>query len=58
VETAADAAFLKACGYDYAQGYLYSVALEPDALVTWIRRFNAGALKDQRRNSIGHLSLH
>jgi predicted signal transduction protein with EAL and GGDEF domain len=58
VETAAHAAFLKACGYDYGQGYLYSVALEPDALMTWIRRFNAGALKDQRRNSIGHLSLH
>jgi diguanylate cyclase (GGDEF)-like protein/PAS domain S-box-containing protein len=58
VETAADAAFLKACGYDYAQGYLYSVALEPTALRKWIRRYNSAASSDYRRNSTRQLSLH
>jgi diguanylate cyclase (GGDEF)-like protein/PAS domain S-box-containing protein len=50
VETVADAAFLKACGYDYGQGYLYSAALEPTALLKWILRYNAAASNDFRRN--------
>jgi EAL domain-containing protein (putative c-di-GMP-specific phosphodiesterase class I) len=58
VETAADAAFLKACGYDYGQGYLYSVALEPTALLKWIRRYNSAASSEYRRNSTRQLSLH
>jgi diguanylate cyclase (GGDEF)-like protein/PAS domain S-box-containing protein len=58
IETAADAAFLKACGYDYGQGYLYSVALEPTALVKWIRRYNSAASSEYSRNSTHQLSLH
>jgi diguanylate cyclase (GGDEF)-like protein/PAS domain S-box-containing protein len=58
VETAADAAFLKACGYDYAQGYLYSVALEADALLSWVRRYDTATLKQYERNSTRQLSLH
>jgi diguanylate cyclase (GGDEF)-like protein len=40
VETAADAAYLRQCGYDYAQGYLYSAALPPATLLSWAREFN------------------
>jgi diguanylate cyclase (GGDEF)-like protein/PAS domain S-box-containing protein len=58
VETEADAAFLKACGYDYGQGYLYSVALEPDALLRWIRRYDTSMLGEYRRNSARQLCLH
>ena len=41
VETSADAAVLRKCGYDYAQGYLYSAALRPDALQSWAKEFNS-----------------
>ncbi len=41
VETAADATFLKQCGYDYAQGYLYSAAMEPAKLGEWAVKFNS-----------------
>jgi len=58
VETEADAAFLKACGYDYGQGYLYSVALEPEALLKWIRRYDTAMVSEYRRNSARQLSLH
>jgi EAL domain-containing protein (putative c-di-GMP-specific phosphodiesterase class I) len=58
VETEAAAAFLKACGYDYGQGYLYSVALEPDALLRWIRRYDTSMLGEYRSNSARQLSLH
>lgn len=59
VETAADAAFLKACGYDYGQGYFYSVALDPDALLKWIRRYDADTVTGyRRRNAVRQLSLH
>jgi sensor c-di-GMP phosphodiesterase-like protein len=58
VETVVDAAFLKACGYDYGQGYLYSAALEPAALLKWIRRYNAAASSEHRRSSTRQLCLH
>ena len=41
VETAADATFLHQCGYDYAQGYLYSPAIPPQELLEWVRQFNS-----------------
>jgi EAL domain-containing protein (putative c-di-GMP-specific phosphodiesterase class I) len=40
VETAADAAALREFGYDFAQGYLYSAALEPGGLFDWVQAFN------------------
>jgi EAL domain-containing protein (putative c-di-GMP-specific phosphodiesterase class I) len=40
VETAEIAAILRDMGYDYAQGYWYSAALAPDALVEWVRDFH------------------
>lgn len=43
VETTADAAVLRKCGYDYAQGFLYSAALRPDALLAWAKEFNRHA---------------
>lgn len=46
VETPAIAALLRDMGYDYAQGYLYSPALKPDALAAWVRDFRAK--KDSR----------
>ncbi|MEX2123280.1 MAG: EAL domain-containing protein [Woeseia sp.] len=46
VESAADAAFLSSCGYDYAQGYLYSAALASSALLEWVRKFNTAALHE------------
>jgi diguanylate cyclase (GGDEF)-like protein/PAS domain S-box-containing protein len=58
VETEADAAFLKACGYDYGQGYLYSVALEAEALMKWILRYDAARMSEHRKNSARQLSLH
>jgi EAL domain-containing protein (putative c-di-GMP-specific phosphodiesterase class I) len=58
VETAVDAAFLKTCGYDYGQGYLYSAALEPDALLKWIRRYDTAMLTEDRRSPTRQLSVH
>lgn len=43
VETAADASRLREYGYDYAQGFLYSAALEPGAFFDWVRHFNGQA---------------
>jgi sensor c-di-GMP phosphodiesterase-like protein len=43
VETAADAALLREFGYDFAQGFLYSRALAPEALFDWVQAFNAQA---------------
>jgi diguanylate cyclase (GGDEF)-like protein len=40
VETEWAAAYLAQTGCDYAQGYLYSAALAPDACLAWIRSFN------------------
>ncbi|MEQ9562832.1 MAG: bifunctional diguanylate cyclase/phosphodiesterase, partial [Woeseiaceae bacterium] len=40
VESAAAASVLRECGYDYAQGYLYSAALPPAALHGWVEDFN------------------
>lgn len=40
VETQAIADMLAVMGYNYAQGYLYSPALSPDALYSWVTRFH------------------
>jgi sensor c-di-GMP phosphodiesterase-like protein len=58
VESAADAAFLRNCGYDYAQGYWYSTALTPAALLTWVKKFNTAALHEFRRTATRQLSIH
>ena len=57
IETVADAAFLRACGYDYGQGYLYSAALEPAALLKWIRRYDTAASNEYRRNPSRQLAM-
>jgi diguanylate cyclase (GGDEF)-like protein/PAS domain S-box-containing protein len=44
VETGWDAQFLKAAGYDYAQGFLYSRALTPDKFLSWVLEYNATAM--------------
>jgi diguanylate cyclase (GGDEF)-like protein/PAS domain S-box-containing protein len=44
VETEWDARFLKAAGYDFAQGFHFSRALAPDACMAWILDFNATAM--------------
>lgn len=44
VESEWDAAFLRAVGYDYAQGFNYARALQPDALLAWVVEHNATAL--------------
>jgi EAL domain-containing protein (putative c-di-GMP-specific phosphodiesterase class I) len=47
VETAGDASILREYGYDYAQGFLYSAALPPDALYNWVKDFNQHADSEQ-----------
>jgi EAL domain-containing protein (putative c-di-GMP-specific phosphodiesterase class I) len=44
VESGWDAQFLKAAGYDYAQGFLYSRALPADKFLTWVVEYNATAM--------------
>jgi len=44
VETDWDARFLKAAGFDYAQGYHYCRALPADKCLAWIVEFNATAM--------------
>jgi diguanylate cyclase (GGDEF)-like protein/PAS domain S-box-containing protein len=44
VETDWDAAFLKAAGYDFAQGFRYSRALPADQFMGWVVEFNATAM--------------
>jgi diguanylate cyclase (GGDEF)-like protein/PAS domain S-box-containing protein len=44
VETEWDAQFLKAAGYDFAQGFHFSRALPADACMAWIVEFNATAM--------------
>jgi diguanylate cyclase (GGDEF)-like protein/PAS domain S-box-containing protein len=44
VETDWDAAFLKAAGYDFAQGFRYSRALPADKFLAWVVEFNATAM--------------
>ena len=44
VETDWDADFLKAAGYDLAQGFRYSRALPSDEFMAWVVEFNATAL--------------
>jgi diguanylate cyclase (GGDEF)-like protein/PAS domain S-box-containing protein len=44
VETGWDARFLKAAGYDYAQGFLYSRALPADKFLAWAVEYNATAM--------------
>ena len=44
VETDWDAQFLKAAGYDFAQGFHYSRALPADKCMQWIVEFNATAM--------------
>jgi diguanylate cyclase (GGDEF)-like protein/PAS domain S-box-containing protein len=52
VESAADAAFLKACGYDYGQGYWYSAALSAPALLAWVMKFNTAVLHEFPRKAL------
>lgn len=51
VETASQARTLASAGCDYAQGYLYAPALEPDAFVTWVRANGALDLPKQRAST-------
>ena len=44
VENDWDAAFLKAAGYDFAQGFRYSRALPADRFMAWVVEYNATAL--------------
>jgi len=44
VETEWDARFLKAAGYDFAQGFHFSRALPADKCMAWILDFNATAM--------------
>jgi sensor c-di-GMP phosphodiesterase-like protein len=44
VETEWDANFLKAAGYDFAQGFRYSRALPAEKFMAWVVEFNATAL--------------
>jgi diguanylate cyclase (GGDEF)-like protein/PAS domain S-box-containing protein len=44
VESEWDAAFLRAVGYEYAQGFNYTRALQADALLAWVVEHNATAL--------------
>ncbi len=44
VETEWDAKFLKAAGYDYTQGFLYSRALPADKFLAWAVDYNATAM--------------
>jgi sensor c-di-GMP phosphodiesterase-like protein len=44
VETDWDAQFLKAAGYDFAQGFHFSRALPADKCMQWIVEFNATAM--------------
>jgi EAL domain-containing protein (putative c-di-GMP-specific phosphodiesterase class I) len=44
VESDWDAAFLKAAGYDYAQGFRYSRALPADQFMAWVVEYNATAM--------------
>jgi diguanylate cyclase (GGDEF)-like protein/PAS domain S-box-containing protein len=49
VESDWDAEFLKAAGYDYAQGFRYSRALPSAKFMAWVVEFNATALLLQPR---------
>jgi diguanylate cyclase (GGDEF)-like protein/PAS domain S-box-containing protein len=44
VETDWDAAFLKAAGFDFAQGFKYSRALPSEKFMAWVLEYNATAL--------------
>ncbi|HUQ08732.1 MAG TPA: EAL domain-containing protein, partial [Steroidobacteraceae bacterium] len=44
VESDWDADFLKAAGYDFAQGFRYSRALAPENFMAWVVEYNATAL--------------
>jgi diguanylate cyclase (GGDEF)-like protein/PAS domain S-box-containing protein len=44
VETDWDAAFLKAAGYDFAQGFKYSRALPSEKFMAWVLEYNATAM--------------
>jgi EAL domain-containing protein (putative c-di-GMP-specific phosphodiesterase class I) len=44
VESEWDAAFLKAAGFDYAQGFRYSRALPADQFLPWVLEYNATAM--------------
>jgi EAL domain-containing protein (putative c-di-GMP-specific phosphodiesterase class I) len=54
VETDWDARFLKAAGYDYAQGFLYSRALPGDQFLAWTVEYNATAMLTCGDTIIGH----
>jgi EAL domain-containing protein (putative c-di-GMP-specific phosphodiesterase class I) len=44
VESDWDAAFLKAVGFDYAQGFRYARALPADRFLAWVVEYNATAM--------------
>ena len=44
VESAWDAEFLAAAGFDYAQGYHYCSALPAEPCLAWVAEFNANAM--------------
>jgi sensor c-di-GMP phosphodiesterase-like protein len=44
VESDWDADFLRASGYDFAQGFRYSRALPADQFLAWVVEYNATAM--------------
>jgi diguanylate cyclase (GGDEF)-like protein/PAS domain S-box-containing protein len=57
VESEWNARFLKATGYDYAQGFFYSRALGPDQFMPWALEYNATAMLTAGDTTItAHLS--
>lgn len=54
VENDWDAAFLKAAGYDFAQGFRYSPALPADRFMAWVVEYNATALISGPVETPGH----
>jgi diguanylate cyclase (GGDEF)-like protein/PAS domain S-box-containing protein len=57
VESEWNARFLKAAGYDYAQGFFYSRALAPEHFLSWALEYNATAMLTAGDTTItAHLS--
>jgi EAL domain-containing protein (putative c-di-GMP-specific phosphodiesterase class I) len=56
VESDWDAEFLKAAGYDFAQGFRYSRALPPDSFMAWVVEYNATALLSGAGDGLAGLS--
>jgi diguanylate cyclase (GGDEF)-like protein/PAS domain S-box-containing protein len=56
VESDWDAEFLKAAGYDFAQGFRYSRALPTDRFMAWVVEYNATALLSGAGDGLAGLS--